>query len=363
MLPLAAALCAVISAFTIIRARGEIHTVKKTPELPQTMTAAVIRDQKLVTAEVPLPLPRAGEVLVRVRAAGVNRPDLLQRRGLYPPPEGVTDIPGLEISGDVVMTGSGVSGIKTGQKICALVAGGGYAEYCTVPAVQCLPLPKSLGWIAAAGIPETFFTVWTNLFERGALQKGERVLIHGGASGIGTTAIQIARAFGAKVYVTAGSDEKCAACLKLGAMTAINYKTEAFDAEILRETGGKGVDVILDMVGGDYIPRNLKILSPEGRHVSIAMQRGRSAEVDILQIMSKRLVMTGSTLRPQSAAAKGKIAKALKKNVWPFIARKRITPVIDRIYSLAEAQAAHDYLEAGAHFGKVILRVNTAEKP
>ncbi len=363
MLLLAAALCAVISAFTIIRARGEIHTVKKTPELPQTMTAAVIRDQNLVTAEVPLPLPRAGEVLVRVRAAGVNRPDLLQRRGLYPPPEGVTDIPGLEISGDVVMTGSGVSGIKTGQKICALVAGGGYAEYCTVPAVQCLPLPKSLGWIAAAGIPETFFTVWTNLFERGALQKGERVLIHGGASGIGTTAIQMARAFGAKVYVTAGSDEKCAACLKLGAMKAINYKTEAFDAEILRETGGKGVDVILDMVGGDYIPRNLKILSPEGRHVSIAMQRGRSAEVDILQIMSKRLVMTGSTLRPQSAAAKGKIAKALKKNVWPFIARKRITPVIDRIYSLAEAQAAHDYLEAGAHFGKVILRVNTAEKP
>ncbi|HCS22120.1 MAG TPA: NAD(P)H-quinone oxidoreductase, partial [Rhodospirillaceae bacterium] len=224
-------------------------------------------------------------------------------------------------------------------------------------------LPKSLGWIAAAGIPETFFTVWTNLFERGGLQKGERVLIHGGASGIGTTAIQMARAFGAKVYVTAGSDEKCAACLKLGATKAINYKTEEFDTEILRETGGKGVDVILDMVGGDYIPRNLKILSPEGRHVSIAMQRGRSAEVDILQIMSKRLVMTGSTLRPQSAAAKGKIAKALKKNVWPFIARKRITPVIDRIYSLAEAQAAHDYLEAGAHFGKVILRVNTAEKP
>lgn len=327
------------------------------------MTAAVIRDQRLVSAEVPLPLPRAGEVLVRVRAAGVNRPDLLQRRGLYPPPAGVTDIPGLEISGDVVMTGSGVSGIKTGQKICALVAGGGYAEYCTVPAVQCLPLPKSLGWIAAAGIPETFFTVWTNLFERGGLQKGERVLIHGGASGIGTTAIQMARAFGAKVYVTAGSDDKCAACLKLGAMKAINYKTEEFDTEILRETDGKGVDVILDMVGGDYVPRNLKVLSPEGRHVSIAMQRGRNAEVDILQIMSKRLVMTGSTLRPQSAAAKGKIAKALKKNVWPFIARKRITPVIDRIYSLAEAQAAHDYLEAGAHFGKVILRVNTAEKP
>lgn len=327
------------------------------------MTAAIIRDQKLVTAEVPVPMPRAGEVLVRVRAAGVNRPDLLQRRGLYPPPEGVTDIPGLEISGDVVMTGSGVSGIKTGQKICALVAGGGYAEYCVVPAVQCLPLPKNLGWIAAAGIPETFFTVWTNLFERGGLQKGERVLVHGGASGIGTTAIQMARAFGAKVYVTAGSDDKCAACLKLGANKAINYRAAEFDTEILRETDGKGVDVILDMVGGDYIPRNLKILTPGGRHVSIAMQRGRSAEIDIFQIMSKRLVMTGSTLRPQSTAAKGKIAKALKKNVWPFIARKRITPVIDRIYALSEAQAAHDYLEAGQHFGKVILRVNTAEKP
>ncbi len=327
------------------------------------MTAAIIRDQKLVTAEVPVPMPRAGEVLVRVRAAGVNRPDLLQRRGLYPPPEGVTDIPGLEISGDVVMTGSGVSGIKTGQKICALVAGGGYAEYCVVPAVQCLPLPKNLGWIAAAGIPETFFTVWTNLFERGGLQKGERVLVHGGASGIGTTAIQMARAFGAKVYVTAGSDVKCTACLKLGANKAINYRAAEFDTEILRETDGKGVDVILDMVGGDYIPRNLKILAPGGRHVSIAMQRGRSAEIDIFQIMSKRLVMTGSTLRPQSTAAKGKIAKALKKNVWPFIARKRITPVIDRIYALSEAQAAHDYLEAGQHFGKVILRVNTAEKP
>lgn len=351
------------SAFTINTACGEIHTVKKAPDLPQTMTAAIIRDQKLVTAEVPVPMPRAGEVLVRVRAAGVNRPDLLQRRGLYPPPEGVTDIPGLEISGDVVMTGSGVSGIKTGQKICALVAGGGYAEYCVVPAVQCLPLPKNLGWIAAAGIPETFFTVWTNLFERGGLQKGERVLVHGGASGIGTTAIQMARAFGAKVYVTAGSDDKCAACLKLGATRAINYKTAAFDEEILCETDGKGVDVILDMVGGDYIPRNLKILAPGGRHVSIAMQRGRSAEIDIFQIMSKRLVMTGSTLRPQSTAAKGKIAKALKKNVWPFIARKRITPVIDRIYALSEAQAAHDYLEAGQHFGKVILRVNTAEKP
>lgn len=336
--------------------------MKKTIALPDRMNAAVIRDQKLVTEEIAVPQPRNGEVLVRVRAAGVNRPDLLQRRGLYPPPDGVTDIPGLEISGDVVAIGAGVSGIKTGQKICALVAGGGYAEYCTVPAAQCLPMPKSLGWIAAAGIPETFFTVWTNLFERGQLTKGERVLIHGGASGIGTTALQMARAFGAKVYVTAGTDAKCAACRKLGATAAINYKTQDFVAEVLRETDGKGVDVVLDMVGGEYIGRNLKILAPEGRHVSIAMQGGRTAEVDIFQIMSKRLTLTGSTLRPQTVAAKGRIAKALKKNVWPFIIRKRITPVIDRIYALEDAQAAHDYLEAGEHFGKVILRVNITEK-
>ncbi len=336
--------------------------VKKNITLPDRMNAAVIRDQKLVIEQVPVPHPARGEVLVRVRAAGVNRPDLLQRRGLYPPPEGVTDIPGLEISGDVIMTGGGVTGIKAGQKVCALVAGGGYAEYCAVPAVQCLPMPKSLGWIAAAGIPETFFTVWTNLFERGQLTKGERVLIHGGASGIGTTALQMARAFGAKVYVTAGSDDKCTACRKLGAAAAINYKTQDFVTEILRDTDGKGVDVVLDMVGGDYIGRNLKVLAPEGRHVSIAMQRGRTAEMDIFQVMSKRLTLTGSTLRPQTTAAKGRIAKALKKNVWPFITRKRITPVIDRIYPLEEAQAAHDYLEAGQHFGKVILRVNITEK-
>lgn len=336
--------------------------MKKPAELPAEMKATIIREQKLMVENVPLPLPKAGEILVRVRAAGVNRPDLLQRRGLYPPPAGVTDIPGLEISGDVVLLGSGVTNIKTGQKICALVAGGGYAEYCTVPAVQCLPLPKNLGWLAAAGIPETFFTVWTNLFDRGKLTKGDRVLIHGGASGIGTTAIQMAKAFGAKVYVTAGTASKCAACLKLGAHRAINYKTQDFAAEIMRETDGKGVDIILDMVGGDYIPRNLEILAPAGRHVSIAMQRGRTAEINIFQIMSKGLILTGSTLRPQNTSAKGKIAKALKKNIWPFIARKRITPVIDRIYSLDEAQAAHDYLEAGQHFGKVILRVNTGEK-
>ena len=326
------------------------------------MTVIAIAEQKLVTETRPVPNPRAGEVLVRVRAAGVNRPDLLQRRGLYPPPAGVTDIPGLEISGDVVAIGSSVAGIKVGQKICALVAGGGYAEYCLVPAVQCLPLPKNLGWIAAAGIPETFFTVWTNLFDHGKLKKGDRVLIHGGASGIGTTAIQFARGFGAKVYVTAGTDDKCTACRKLGAHVAINYKNQDFEKEIMAATDDKGVDLILDMVGGDYIGRNLKILAPEGRHVSIAMQRGRTAEVDIFQIMSKRLIVTGSTLRPQSVSAKGKIAKALKKHVWPLVTRKRITPVVDQVFGLEDAQAAHDYLEAGKHFGKVILRVGAIDK-
>lgn len=340
----------------------EIQTVKKS-QLPDTMTAALVRDQKLVPETVPLPVLKNGEVLVRVHAAGVNRPDLLQRRGLYPPPAGVTDIPGLEIAGEIAAVASGVRGIKAGQKICALVAGGGYAEYCAVPAAQCLPLPKKMGWIAAAGIPETFFTVWTNLFDRGGLKKGERVLIHGGASGIGTTAIQMAKAFGAEVFVTAGSDAKCAACLKLGAALAVNYKAQDFVAAVMRATDNAGVNAILDMVGGDYVARNLQVLAPEGRHISIAMQRGRTAEIDIFQIMSKRLVMTGSTLRPQSIAAKGKIAKALKKNVWPFVERQRITPVIDRIYALEEAQAAHDYLEAGQHFGKVILRVDTSEKP
>jgi NADPH:quinone reductase len=336
--------------------------VKKSIALPATMTVVAIAEQKLVTETRPVPSPRAGEVLVRVRAAGVNRPDLLQRRGLYPPPAGVTDIPGLEISGDVVAIGNSVAGIKTGQKICALVAGGGYAEYCIVPAVQCLPLPKNLGWIAAAGIPETFFTVWTNLFDHGKLKKGDRVLIHGGASGIGTTAIQFARGFGAKVYVTAGTDDKCTACRKLGAHVAINYKNQDFEKEIMAATDDKGVDLILDMVGGDYIGRNLKILAPEGRHVSIAMQRGRTADVDIFQIMSKRLIMTGSTLRPQSVSAKGKIAKALKKHVWPLVTRKRITPVVDQVFGLEDAQAAHDYLEAGKHFGKVILRVGAIDK-
>jgi NADPH2:quinone reductase len=316
------------------------------------MKCIEISNQRLILAERPIPRPKAGEVLVRVHAAGVNRPDLLQRKGLYPPPAGVTDIPGLEIAGEIV------KGPGKGKKVCALVSGGGYAEYCVVPAAQCLPLPKGMDFVTAAGIPETYFTVWTNLFDRGQLKKGETILIHGGASGIGTTAIQIAKAFGAKVFVTVGSDAKAKACKKLGASLAINYKTQDFVAETLKMTKDIGVDVVLDMVGGAYLPRNLKVLKPGGRHVSIAMMGGRIAELDIFQVMSKRLILTGSTLRPRTLADKAAIAKALYKNVWPLLNRKKIRLVIDKVFSLEDAQAAHDYLEAGTHVGKVILRVS-----
>jgi putative PIG3 family NAD(P)H quinone oxidoreductase len=330
---------------------------QKKNAIPAGMKAAAIHDHALVTETRPVPKPAAGEVLVRVAAAGVNRPDILQRKGLYPPPAGISDIPGLEIAGEVVALGKGVKGLKKGAKICALVAGGGYAEYCVVPAVQCLPVPKGIDMVTAAGLCETHFTVWTNLFDRGQLKKGESVLIHGGASGIGTTAIQVAKSFGAKVYVTASTDEKGKACVKLGAIAAINYRYKDFVAEIMALTDQRGVDVVLDMVGGDYVGRNLKTLAPYGRHVSIAMQKGRTVEVDLFQIMSKRLVMTGSTLRPQPVAVKGEIAKALKKNIWPLVARKKIRCVIDSVYTLDEAQKAHEHLEAGNHVGKVILKV------
>ncbi len=314
------------------------------------MKCIEIRGQRLVMAERPVPKLKAGEVLVKVHAAGVNRPDILQRKGLYPPPPGASDIPGLEIAGEIV------KGAGKGKKVIALVAGGGYAEYCAVPAKQCLPLPKGMDFITAAGIPETYFTVWTNLFDRGGLKKGETVLIHGGASGIGTTAIQIARAFGAKVIVTAGTDKKCRACKKLGAQTTINYRTKDFVVETLRVTKNAGVDVVLDMVGGDYLPRNLMVLKAGGRHVSIAMQHGRVAELDIFQVMSKRLILTGSTLRPRSVADKAAIAQALHKAVWPLLGKGRLGPVVDRVFPLAEAQAAHEYLESAAHVGKVILQ-------
>lgn len=313
------------------------------------MKAIEIRKERLIAVERPLPKVKAGEVLVKVHAAGVNRPDLLQRKGLYPPPKGVTDIPGLEIAGEIV------KGAGKGTKVCALVPGGGYAEYCAVPKALCLPIPKGMDYITAAGIPETYFTVWTNLFDRGQLKKGETILIHGGASGIGTTAIQVAKAFGAKVIVTAGTAQKCAACKKLGASVAINYKTQDFVEETLKATKGQGVDIVLDMVGGAYLARNLKTLKPGGRHVSIAVQGGRTAELDIFQVMSKRLVLTGSTLRPRTVAEKAAIAKALHKAVWPLLKKGKLGPVIDEVYPLSKAQDAHDYLERGNHVGKVIL--------
>jgi len=331
------------------------------------MKCIEIVENRLVLADRPWPKPSAGEVLVKVYAAGVNRPDILQRQGLYAPPPGTTDVPGLEIAGEVAEVGREVRGFKPGQKVCALVSGGGYAEYCLVPAPQCLPVPKGMDYIAAAAIPETFFTVWANLFDLARLKKGETVLVHGGASGIGTAAIQIVRAMGARVFVTAGSDEKCASCRKLGADLAVNYKTEDFVVAALRETKDKGVDVVLDMVGGAYVARNLKVMAEGGRHVSIAVQGGRLAEIDIYRVMSKRLVLTGSTLRPRSIEEKGAIADALKKNIWPLLHRRnaffrlfckrRITPVVDKVFSLSDAQAAHDYLESGMHVGKVVLRV------
>lgn len=331
------------------------------------MRCIEIQDQKLVLVERPTPKPKAGEVLVKVYAAGVNRPDILQRKGLYPPPAGASDIPGLEVAGEIAERGRGVTSLRNGQAVVALVAGGGYADYCIVPAAQCLPVPKGMDFITAAGIPETFFTVWANLFDIAKLRKGETVLIHGGASGIGTTAIQLARGAGARVIVTAGTEAKCKACRELGAHVAINYNEQDFEKETLKATKDKGVDVILDMVGGPYVPRNLRLLAEQGRHVSIATQGGRVAEVDLVQIMKKRLVMTGSTLRPRSVDEKSLIADRLYRHVWPRLHRhnaffslffkKRVTPVIDKVFPLEQAQAAHDYLEGGSHVGKVILRV------
>lgn len=290
----------------------------------------------------PVPVAQSGEVLIRVHAAGINRPDLLQRIGKYPPPPGITDIPGLEVAGEIV---------GTGEKICALLAGGGYAEYAVAPKGQCLPIPHGLSMTEAAALPETLFTVWNNVFVRGQLKPGETLLVHGGSSGIGTTAIQMAKALGSHVIITAGSDEKCAACLALGADQAINYKTQDF-AEILND-----IDVVLDMVGGDYVARNLKILRDGGRHVSIASMSGAKAEIDIRTIMQKRLIITGSTLRPRPVAEKTQLAAGLQKTIWPLIAAGKIRPVIHATFPLDEAQAAHDLLESGTIVGKIVLEV------
>jgi len=313
----------------------------------------------LVMADRPKPAPMPGEVLIKVAAAGVNRPDVMQRLGNYPPPAGITDIPGLEVAGTIEAVGDGVTAWKAGDRVCALVAGGGYAEYCVAPAPQCLPVPRGMDFIHAAAIPETYFTVWTNVFERGRLQPGESLLVHGGSSGIGTTAIQLARALGSRVFATAGSAEKCAACEALGAERCINYKTEDFAAAVKQLTGGKGVDVILDMVGGDYVPKNMDAAAVEGRLVSIAFVSGSiKAQINIFAMMQKRLTLTGSTLRSRAVAEKGAIADALKARVWPLLDSGNAAPVIHATFPLAEAAEAHRVMESGVHIGKLVLVVN-----
>jgi NADPH2:quinone reductase len=299
-------------------------------------------------------VPQHGEVLIKVAYAGVNRPDALHRAGLYNPPKGASPLPGLECAGEVVALGAGVTEWAIGDQICALLPGGGYAEYVVTPAAHCLPVPDGMSLKQAACLPETFFTVWSNVFQRGALQAGERFLVHGGSSGIGTTAIQLAKAFGARVFTTAGSDEKCAACLTLGAEQAINYR-EADFVEIMRAEGG--ADVILDMVGGSYMQRNLKALADDGRLVQIAFLQGMKAELNMVQLMTRRLTMTGSTLRPQSDLAKARIAADLREKVWPFLSAGKIAPVMDQEFALDDAAAAHARMESAAHIGQIVLRV------
>jgi putative PIG3 family NAD(P)H quinone oxidoreductase len=308
--------------------------------------------------ERPDPVPGPGEVLIQVAAAGVNRPDVMQRRGLYPPPPGASDIPGLEVAGTVVRVGEGVTQWREGDAVCALVAGGGYASLCVAPAPQCLPIPRGFDAITAAAIPETFFTVWTNVFERGRLKAGESALFHGGSGGIGTTAIQLAAARGSRVFATAGSDEKCRACEALGAELGINYRTTDFVEAVQAATGGKGVDVILDIMGGSYTPRNLAALAVEGRLVQIGLQGdGASVTVDLWRVMSRRLTITGSTLRARMVAEKGAIAAALRAEVWPLLEQGKVKPHVHRTFRLAEAAAAHALLESSAHIGKIVLTV------
>jgi len=328
---------------------------------PPTMTAVEISEpgppQVLRAVQRPRPEPAAGEVLIRVAAAGVNRPDILQRKGLYPPPPGVTDIPGLEVAGEVVRLGAGVRVPALGERVCALVAGGGYAQYVSAPAVQCLPVPAPLTVEEAAALPETFCTVWLNVFVRARLERGETLLVHGGASGIGTTAIMLARAFEARVIATAGSAQKCAACLGLGAQLAINYHDSDFVAATLQATEGRGADVILDMVGGDYIARDIAAAALEGRIALIATQGGSRAELDLRALMAKRLTLTASTLRPQPVANKGRLVEALRQNVWPLFATRGLKPVIHARFPLAEAARAHELMESGQHIGKILLLV------
>ena len=308
----------------------------------------------LKLTERPVPAPRHGEVVIKVAYAGVNRPDALQRAGSYAPPPTASDLPGLEASGEVVALGDGVSDWSIGDQVCALLPGGGYAEYVATPAAHCLPIPQGMGLREAACLPETYFTVWSNVFQRGALQAGERFLVHGGSSGIGTTAIQLASHFGARVFATAGSEEKCAKCAELGAERAINYRDEDF-VEVLKAEGG--ADLILDMVGGDYILRNLKSLAEDGRLVQIAFLQGPKVEVNFAPLMMRRLTITGSTLRPQSDLAKARIATALRQEVWPLLDTGKIGPVMDSEYALADAAQAHARMESSGHIGKIVLKL------
>ena len=305
----------------------------------------------------PLPAPKAGEVLIRVAAAGVNRPDVLQRMGKYPVPHGASDLPGLEVAGIIAQLGEGVSEWKVGDQVCALTPGGGYAEHCIAPASNCLPIPKGLDLVQAASLPETYFTVWSNVFDRGALKPGETFLVQGGSSGIGVAAIQLVHAMGHRVFATAGSAEKCAACEKLGAERAIDYKTEDFVEVVKSLTGGKGVNVILDMVAGDYVPREMNALADDGRIVLIATLGGSKATLDLMEVLRRRLTLTGSTLRPRSVEFKAAIARSLLKNVWPLVEGGKIKPVIHATFPLEEAAKAHEMLEAGQHIGKIVLTI------
>ena len=329
--------------------------------VPTEMTAIEITEpggpEVLKPGKRPVPKPLAGEILIKIAAAGINRPDVFQRKGSYPPPPGAPDTPGLEVSGTVAALGEGVTTWTIGDQVCALVVGGGYAEYCVAPILQALPIPKGLDLVEAAALPETLFTVWTNVYDRAGLAKGETMLVHGGTSGIGTTAIQLATALGSTVFATAGSDDKCAFCVKLGAAQAINYREADFEEALKAATDGRGVDVVLDMVGGDYIARNLRLLAPEGRLVFIAFLKGAKAEVDFNRLMRNRLKIMGSTLRPQSVEAKGRIAASLREKVWPLLEAGRVRPVIDSRYPLAEAAQAHARMESSAHIGKIVLTV------
>ena len=311
-------------------------------------------------AERLMPQPSADEVLIKVAAAGVNRADILQRQGKYPPPPDAGDILGMEVAGEIVAVGERVKRWKEGDRICAILAGGGYAEYAVAPAGQCLPMPKGLSFVEAAALPECVITVWANLFETGRLHPGETVLVHGGVSGIGTTAIQMVKNFGAKIFVTAGKEEKCAACRKLGADLAINYRKEDFTAVIERETQKRGVDIVLDMIGGSYVPRNLSILATGGRHISIAVQGGMSATVDLWQIMRKRLLLTGSTLRHRTTQEKARLVTAVEERAWPWVIAGKVKPLIFNIFNIKDAAEAHKVMESGAHIGKIVLEINSA---